>query len=76
MIFFSDIITACEAVKLLEKAPVAAVEVMDNASLRSMKNTSASTNQILYFPSLPPSHKPTLKVNWFFHRCVTEGIGT
>jgi len=46
MIFFSDIITACEAVKLLEKAPVAAVEVMDNASLRSMKNTSASTNQI------------------------------
>ena len=44
LMIFSDIKTACEAVAVLKTQPVAAVELMDRASLRSVENQ----------PGMPP----------------------
>ncbi|SEA65000.1 FAD-binding and (Fe-S)-binding domain-containing protein [Marinobacterium iners] len=38
LVFFNDVRTTCEAVALLKATPVAAVELMDRAGLRSVEN--------------------------------------
>ncbi|WP_234418265.1 FAD-binding and (Fe-S)-binding domain-containing protein [Aquimarina aquimarini] len=49
LMIFEDIKTACEAVILLKESPVAAVELMDRASLRSVENMEGVPN---YLPTL------------------------
>lgn len=50
LMIFADIKTACEAVAVLKKQPVAAVELMDRASLRSVENKPGMPD---YFKALP-----------------------
>ena len=50
LMLFQDIKTACEAVAVLKGQPVAAVELMDRASLRSVENKAGMP---LYFRDLP-----------------------
>ena len=50
LMIFSDIQTACEAVAALKSQPVAAVELMDRASLRSVENKAGMPP---YFKELP-----------------------
>ncbi len=50
LMIFSDIQTACEAVAALKSQPVAAVELMDRASLRSVENKAGMP---AYFKELP-----------------------
>lgn len=50
LMIFSDIQTACEAVAALKSQPVAAVELMDRASLRSVEHKAGIPD---YFPTLP-----------------------
>ena len=50
LIIFPDIQTACEAVAALKSQPVAAVELMDRASLRSVENKAGMPP---YFKELP-----------------------
>ncbi len=50
LMIFSDIKTACEVVATLKNQPVAAVELMDRASLRSVEN---KTGMPPYFKALP-----------------------
>lgn len=52
LIMFENIKTACEAVVLLKKSPVSAVELLDRASLRSIENDPESPE---YFKTLPSS---------------------
>ncbi len=50
LMIFPDIQTACEAVAALKSQPVAAVELMDRASLRSVENKAGIPD---YFKTLP-----------------------
>ena len=50
LLIFPDIQTACEAVAALKSQPVAAVELMDRASLRSVENKAGIPD---YFKTLP-----------------------
>lgn len=50
LMIFPDIKTACEAVAALKSQPVAAVELMDRASLRSVENKPGMPD---YFKALP-----------------------
>jgi len=50
LMIFPDIKTACEAVAALESQPVAAVELMDRASIRSVENKAGMPP---YFKTLP-----------------------
>ncbi|HRD67148.1 MAG TPA: FAD-binding and (Fe-S)-binding domain-containing protein [Candidatus Competibacter sp.] len=50
LMIFSDIKTACEAVAALKSQPVAAVELMDRASIRSVENKAGMP---AYFKELP-----------------------
>jgi D-lactate dehydrogenase len=50
LMIFPDIKTACEAVAVLKNQPVAAVELMDRASLRSVENKAGIP---AYFKELP-----------------------
>ncbi len=50
LMIFSDIKTACEAVAVLKSQPVAAVELMDRASLRSVEDKPGMP---AYFKELP-----------------------
>lgn len=50
LVFFNDVRTTCQAVALLKSTPVAAVELMDRAGLRSVENKPGMPDFIKQLP--------------------------